>query len=211
MATAASTPVPGSSTLARFDDGQPALLERRIGTGRVLMWTSTLDTAWTDLALKPVFVPFVHRIVRYLGAYREPRPWRTVGDVVDPGLQAPAEGVRRLARRPDAGRHAHLARRRWSRGPRAGRAGILRVPGAGTGCGCAGGRGEQRRSGRVGPDAARSPGDCGGGARTRGWRHGRTAGAPHRTMRRNRPSASGGICCLPGCCCSAPKLSWPIG
>ena len=100
------TPGPNSSTLARFDDGQPALLERRVGTGRVLMWTSTLDTTWTDLALKPVFVPFVHRVVRYLGAYREPRPWRTVGDVVDPGLQAPAKGsdVSRVALTPSGAR-----------------------------------------------------------------------------------------------------------
>ena len=66
-------PRPGAATLARFDDGQPALLERRVGTGRVLMWTSTLDTTWNDLALKPVFLPFVHRVVRYLGAYREPQ------------------------------------------------------------------------------------------------------------------------------------------
>jgi hypothetical protein len=96
------TPGPGAATLARFDDGQPALLERRVGTGRVLMWTSTLDTTWTDLALKPVFVPFVHRIIRYLGGYREPRPWRTVGDVVDPGLQTPAKGsdVSRVALTP---------------------------------------------------------------------------------------------------------------
>ena len=66
------------------------------------MWTSTLDTGWTDLALKPVFVPFVHRIIRYLAAYREPKPWRTVGDVVDPGLQAPARGsdVSRVALTP---------------------------------------------------------------------------------------------------------------
>jgi hypothetical protein len=100
------TPGPNSSTLARFDDGQAALLERRVGTGRVLMWTSTLDTTWTDLALKPVFVPFVHRVVRYLGAYREPRPWRTVGDVVDPGLQAPAQGsdVSRVALTPSGAR-----------------------------------------------------------------------------------------------------------
>ena len=100
------TPGPNGSTLARFDDGQPALLERRVGTGRVLMWTSTLDTTWTDLALKPVFVPFVHRVVRYLGAYREPKPWRTVGDVVDPGLQAPAKGsdVSRVALTPSGAR-----------------------------------------------------------------------------------------------------------
>jgi hypothetical protein len=100
------TTAPGAMTLARFDDGQPALLERRVGTGRVLLWTSTLDTSWTDLALKPVFVPFVHRSIRYLGSYREPRPWRTVGDVVDPGLQAPARGtdVTRVALTPSGTR-----------------------------------------------------------------------------------------------------------
>ncbi len=100
------TAAAGAATLARFDDGQPALLERKVGTGRVLMWTSTLDTTWTNLALKPVFVPFIHRVVRYLGAYREPRPWRTVGDVVDPGLQAPAKGsdISRVALTPSGSR-----------------------------------------------------------------------------------------------------------
>jgi hypothetical protein len=102
----------GIQTLARFDDGQPALMERRIGTGRVLMWTSTLDTGWTDLVLKPIFVPFVHRIVRHLGAYYEPKPWRTVGDVVDPGLRPAAPAPPRGApgtvppREPDVSRVA---------------------------------------------------------------------------------------------------------
>jgi hypothetical protein len=93
-------------TLARFDDGQPALMERRMGSGRVLMWTSTLDTVWSDLALKPVFVPFVIRVVRYLGGYHEPKPWRTVGDVVDPGLQAPSHGsdASRVALTPSGAR-----------------------------------------------------------------------------------------------------------
>jgi Aerotolerance regulator N-terminal/von Willebrand factor type A domain len=95
-----------TQTLARFDDGAPALIERRVGAGRVLMWTSTLDTGWTDLALKPVFVPFVHRIIRYLAEYREPKPWRTVGDVVDPALQAPARAaaVSRVALTPSGER-----------------------------------------------------------------------------------------------------------
>jgi hypothetical protein len=99
-------PAPNVQTLARFDDGQPALLERRVGTGRVLMWMSTLDTSWSDLALKPVFVPFVHRALRHLGSYREPKPWRTVGDIVDPGLQTPARGaeVSRVALSPSGQR-----------------------------------------------------------------------------------------------------------
>ncbi|MDT8342378.1 MAG: hypothetical protein RQ751_12765, partial [Longimicrobiales bacterium] len=51
--------------LARFDDGSVALAERRVGAGRVLVWSSTLDAFWTDLALKPVFLPFVHALARY--------------------------------------------------------------------------------------------------------------------------------------------------
>jgi hypothetical protein len=75
---------PGASVLARFDDGTPALVERRVGSGRVLMWGSSLDLDWNDLAVKPIFLPFVHQLARYLAAYREPEPWLTVGEVLDP-------------------------------------------------------------------------------------------------------------------------------
>lgn len=74
----------GAVVLARFDDGAPALLERRVGAGRVLMWASSLGVEWTDLPVKPVFLPFVHQMARHLAAYREPEPWLTVGDVLDP-------------------------------------------------------------------------------------------------------------------------------
>jgi hypothetical protein len=71
-------------TLARFDDGAPALVERTAGSGRVLLWTSSLDVQWNDLALKPVFLPFVHRAVRHLAAYEERASWSTVGEVFEP-------------------------------------------------------------------------------------------------------------------------------
>ena len=74
----------GAGVLARFDDGAPALLERRVGNGRVLVWASSFDMEWNDLALKPVFLPFVHQLGRHLSAYREPEPWLTVGEVLDP-------------------------------------------------------------------------------------------------------------------------------
>jgi hypothetical protein len=69
--------------LARFDDGSIALAEKKIGEGRVLLWTSTLDRFWNDLALQPVFLPFVHQMARYLGGYVETRSWFTVGQVLD--------------------------------------------------------------------------------------------------------------------------------
>ena len=75
---------PGAAVLARFDDGAPALLERRQGSGRVLVWASSFDMDWNDFALKPVFLPFMHQLGRHLAAYRAPEPWLTVGEVLDP-------------------------------------------------------------------------------------------------------------------------------
>ena len=76
-------PVDMAQVLARFDGGAPALIERRVGSGRVLLWTSGVDLAWSDLPLKPVFLPFVHQAMRHLAAYAEPSPWLTVGQVLD--------------------------------------------------------------------------------------------------------------------------------
>jgi hypothetical protein len=84
--------------LARFDDGAPALIERTVGKGRVLVLASTLDTYWNDFALQPVFLPFLHQAVKSLAGFRPPAPWHTVGSVLDlaaaPGLLEPgAEGA----------------------------------------------------------------------------------------------------------------------
>jgi hypothetical protein len=72
-----------AQVLARFDAGTPAVLERRLGRGRVLLWASTLDVSWSDLPTKPVFLPFVHQAVRHLAGYTEPEPWLTVGQVLN--------------------------------------------------------------------------------------------------------------------------------
>ena len=73
---------PVASVLARYDDGTPALMDRKAGEGRVLLWTSTIDLGWNDMPLKPVFLPFVHTVVRYLSEYAEPPSSQTVGQVV---------------------------------------------------------------------------------------------------------------------------------
>ena len=76
--------VADAQVLARFDGGAPAVLEKRLGAGRVLLWSSSLDQSWTDLPMKPVFLPFVHRAATYLAAYVPPQPSLTVGQVLDP-------------------------------------------------------------------------------------------------------------------------------
>ncbi|HMF92777.1 MAG TPA: hypothetical protein VKE96_00720, partial [Vicinamibacterales bacterium] len=74
---------PTDRVVARFDDGAVAAAEKKIGAGRVIIWTSTLDDSWTDIGVKPVFLPLVHQLVRYLAQYEQPASWFTVGQVLD--------------------------------------------------------------------------------------------------------------------------------
>ncbi|MEX2584449.1 MAG: BatA domain-containing protein, partial [Gemmatimonadota bacterium] len=76
--------------LARFGDGGAALAERPVGEGRVLVWSSTLDGQWNDLTLQPVFLPFMHQLVKYAAGYTPPRSWLTVGDPFDLNSGLPA-------------------------------------------------------------------------------------------------------------------------
>jgi hypothetical protein len=84
---------PSRRVISRFDDGAVAMAERRIGSGNVLLWASTLDNYWNDLALKPVYLPFVHEIVRHLATYEQPANFFTIGNVVDPGHLLRASGL----------------------------------------------------------------------------------------------------------------------
>ena len=81
---------PSDRVLARFDDGAIAAAERKVGAGRAIVWTSTLDDSWTDIGVKPVFLPLVHQLVRYLAHYEPTTSWFTVGQVLD--LTARAKG-----------------------------------------------------------------------------------------------------------------------
>jgi hypothetical protein len=74
---------PASQVLAQFDDGAVAAAERRTGAGRVIVWTSTLDDSWTDLPVKPVYLPLVHQLTSYLARYEQTPSWLNVGQVVD--------------------------------------------------------------------------------------------------------------------------------
>jgi hypothetical protein len=75
--------MPGDAVLARFADGAVAMAERQVGGGRVIAFGSTLDGDWNDLVLKPVFVPLLHQIARYLGRVEQEPEWQTAGQVVD--------------------------------------------------------------------------------------------------------------------------------
>lgn len=55
------------TTLLSWEGGLPALVERRVGRGRVLLWTATFDLGWSNLPLQAVFMPLMQRTVTWLG------------------------------------------------------------------------------------------------------------------------------------------------
>lgn len=112
-----------ATILARFDDGGIALAERSVGRGRVLVWTSTLDNFWNDLALQPVFLPFVHQLARHAARFSEVKPWFTVGEALDIGREpgggglgrASADGNVELVAQAPSGARTHVGGRSGAR------------------------------------------------------------------------------------------------
>ncbi|MBR9990900.1 MAG: BatA and WFA domain-containing protein [Gemmatimonadetes bacterium] len=80
---AGDTSSTGATILARFDDGSVAMVERPLGDGRAVVWGSTLDSYWTNLALEPVYLPLMHQVVKRAAGFTPARAWSTAGQIVD--------------------------------------------------------------------------------------------------------------------------------
>jgi hypothetical protein len=83
-------------TLLRYQGGVPALVEREIGRGRVVVWTSTIDLGWSNLPLQAVFMPMMQRLVTYLGGEaggRSERVEAVVGAKVEATVEAGSSSV----------------------------------------------------------------------------------------------------------------------
>jgi len=59
-----------ASVAARFADGTPILVEHRVGAGTVLLVNASPDDSLSSLPQSKVFVPFVDRMLGYLGRGR---------------------------------------------------------------------------------------------------------------------------------------------
>lgn len=94
-----------------LSDGGPAMVERRVGRGRVLLLASELAPGATNLALKPAFVPIVVRLCKYLGesASDERRDF-TIGHDIRLSVEVP-DGVTVLkAKNEETGATTELRR-----------------------------------------------------------------------------------------------------
>lgn len=99
--------------VARFDDAKPALVEYALGGGKVMVWPTTLDRYWNNLPVEPVFLPFVHQLVRHLGGYTASREWYTVGQVADLSAQLASPSPKAGSASGDAGGAAPGSDSRW--------------------------------------------------------------------------------------------------
>lgn len=59
-----------STVALKFHDGAPALVERKLGRGKVMLWAFPADRDWGDLPLRVAYLPLMRRSAEYaaLGA-----------------------------------------------------------------------------------------------------------------------------------------------
>lgn len=91
-------PQSGADVLMRFDNTEPALVERAVGQGKVMLFASSMDLEWNNLALQGLFLPFVHETLRHLVQPEYKQRAYQVGDRID--LNPDAEVASVAARGP---------------------------------------------------------------------------------------------------------------
>jgi hypothetical protein len=64
---------PDARVLARLDDGEALLAERSVDKGRVLMLGTSAHVGWTNLPLRPIFLPLVVRLTFWLSGGEQDR------------------------------------------------------------------------------------------------------------------------------------------
>src|SRR5439155_27048858 len=69
--------------VARLTDQTPLLVDKKIGEGHVLLFTSGFDNLTNDLPLHPAFVPFVEESAQYLAGVARTGGARAVDSFVE--------------------------------------------------------------------------------------------------------------------------------
>jgi hypothetical protein len=97
-----ATTIPHARIVAKFDSGDPAVLDVPVGKGRVILLTSGWQSDDSHLALSSKFVPLLYAILDYSGAAVPPPAQYHIGDLVPlaPFQALGAEGHSTLAPSP---------------------------------------------------------------------------------------------------------------
>ena len=85
-------------TLARLENGDPFIVERSYGDGRVILCATALDADWSNLPMRPFYLPLLQRLSVYLAS-----------TVYPPRNLAAGEPLIAFLPASDAGRKASIA------------------------------------------------------------------------------------------------------
>ncbi len=114
-----------ADVLARFDDGLPAIMEKRVGAGHVVALALPLDARNGDLPLQPAFLPLTRQLLMHTSGRDAVPLWRTTAEswslpdtITDPVVRTPdgsllrpqGDSLGRAVPMADAGLYSAFAR-----------------------------------------------------------------------------------------------------
>jgi hypothetical protein len=79
--------------LARLDDGEPLLVERSVGRGRTLLLGTSVHVNWSNLPLRPIFLPLITQLTLGLANVEQARSSLIAGQPIVLPLPQSAAGV----------------------------------------------------------------------------------------------------------------------
>ena len=71
---------PSVTVLASFNNGMPAVVTKKCGKGNTIIIATGANRRWSDLVIKPMFLPFMYETVYYLSSGTEERRNLKIGD-----------------------------------------------------------------------------------------------------------------------------------
>ena len=72
------TTAPGKSSLISLANGDPLLIEQKVGAGRVIFFSTSADRDWSDLPVKTAYLPLIQSLTNYLAGGKR--------GAMDPGI-----------------------------------------------------------------------------------------------------------------------------
>lgn len=95
---------PGLIVVAQLSTADPFLVEKKLGDGRVLQCAVPCDADWSNLPVRPVFVPLMQRLVTYLASQSQPPRNVEVGKPLAAFVPPAHVGRKALFTAPDGAR-----------------------------------------------------------------------------------------------------------
>ena len=82
-----------ANVVMQFDNSDPALMEREVGEGKVILFASAMDLEWNNLPLQGLFLPFIHETLRHLVQPELKQRAYSVGDTLSLDISGEADLV----------------------------------------------------------------------------------------------------------------------